>query len=63
MICGKDFEYNQQKYLLISLEIRTASNSSHYQLVIFKLSVSRVICAFETPSKVSDLDMSTNLAI
>jgi len=62
---GKDFEYNQQRYLLLSLEINGLANAnktnvseeSKYQLILFKLSTSRVLFSFEIPFKINQLDV------
>lgn len=53
IVTANGFEYNQQRYMLISLETK---NDQHL-LVVFKISVSRVICAFRVPHKVSKIEL------
>lgn len=58
ILAGKDFEYEQQKYLLLSLEVTSSgSGKKRYQLVVFKLSVSRVMLAFQLPYRATKIDV------
>ena len=51
IICAKDFEYELQRYLFLSIEI-TKHNTKRYILVLFKLSTSKVVYSFSVPYKV-----------
>ena len=56
IVCAKDFEFNQQHFLLVSLEIN--SNEKRYLLALFQISISKVICSFEVPHNVRNLSLS-----
>ena len=55
IVCAKDFEFNQQHFLLVSLEIN--SNEKRYLLALFQISISKVICSFEVPHNVRNLSL------
>ncbi len=55
IVCAKDFEYNQQHFLLVSLEIN--SHKKKYLLALFQISISKVVCSFEVPSKVTKIEI------
>ena len=48
---AKDFEFDHQHYLLISLQVDSSKNL----LALFKIAISKVICCFEVPYKVKVL--------
>ena len=52
VLSAEDFEYEQQHYLLISLEV----NLNRNLLALFQISVSKVLCSFEIPYKVNKLN-------
>lgn len=55
IVCAKDFEYNQQHFLLVSLEIN--SHKKRYLLALFQISISKVVCSFEVPHNVTKIEV------
>ena len=79
IVNGADFEYNQQRYLIISAEIKSVAptptttnaassskqqqqqyehqtSASKYVMVIFRVAMSKVVCAFEVPHRVTKIE-------
>jgi len=55
IVCVKDFEFNREHYLLVSLEINSYEKS--YLLALYQVSKNRVVCSFDVPKNVTKIEI------